>query len=133
MPFTSFDEFERLLLLQGVVKDNPLQFGKPRGIPVVQIGFQNNSIRTLIGCRDAFYQFVWARAPRASAFNDSPTLLSPAELPIELAVAHMHGSELGQGSTVWLWKNEADGVWIEDLEARPSLEVQKFANPERLL
>jgi hypothetical protein len=82
------------LLLQGIVKDNPLQPGEPRRVPIVQIGFQDDSIRTLIRCRDAFYQFVWARAPRASAFDDSPTLLSPAEFAIELTVAHMHGSEL---------------------------------------
>jgi hypothetical protein len=51
-------------------------------------------------------------------------LLAPADLAIELAIADMHDAELDQRAPVRCGKEEADGVRIEDFQARPRLEVQ---------
>jgi hypothetical protein len=60
-------------------------------------------------------QLIWTRAPRASALNDSPTLLPPAELAMELTIADMHENKPGHGRAIRFWKHEPDCVWIEDL------------------
>ena len=43
-PFISLDLLHGLFLPHRVVKDDPLQPGKPGGIPVRQIGFQDHAV-----------------------------------------------------------------------------------------
>ncbi|HXH08551.1 MAG TPA: hypothetical protein VNP04_02080, partial [Alphaproteobacteria bacterium] len=103
------------------------------GIPIVQVGFQDEPVGPLLGRGDAVHQLIRARTPPASPFDDSPTLLPPTEIAVELPVGHMQEAELGQGAAVWLRKDEADGIRIDDLQTRPRLEVQMRASRGRLL
>ena len=72
-----------------------MQAGKTRRIPIGEIRLQDDAVGTFIWQREAFYQLVRARAPRASAVDDSQVLLAPAHVAIKLAVAEMHGAQLG--------------------------------------
>ena len=94
-PFTGLDQLYRLFLAERVVKDNPVQAGKTCRIPIGQIRLQDDPLRPFVRQGEAFHQLIWARAPRAGAVDDSPVLLAPPDLAIKLAVAEMHGAELG--------------------------------------
>lgn len=41
---TGFNQFNGFFLLQSVGKDDPLQVRKPRWVPIVQIGFQDELV-----------------------------------------------------------------------------------------
>ncbi|HZM25308.1 MAG TPA: hypothetical protein VFC02_26395, partial [Anaerolineales bacterium] len=82
-------------------------------VPICRIGFQDDAVRTFVREGEAVHQFVRARAPRASALENSPTLLPPAELAVELAIGDMHDDKPGHGPAVRFWKHEADRVWTD--------------------
>ena len=88
--FPRLDEFHGVFLAQRVLKDDALQSWHAGGIPIGRMRFQDDAVRTFVRLREAFHQLVWARAPRASALDNSPALLPPAEFAIELAIAEMH-------------------------------------------
>src|SRR5262249_40034600 len=100
---------------------------------IMRIGFQDDAVRALIREGEAFHQLVRARAPRASAIQNSPTLLPPPEFAIKLAIADMHDGQFGYGSTIRFWKHKPGGVRIDDLQPRFWLEVHKFAHSKGLL
>src|SRR5712691_3588205 len=104
--FARLDELHCLLLIESIVKDNPTQPRKTPGVPVVEIGFQDNLIRTHIGSGEPLHELIWARAPRALPVDHSPVLRAPPDIPIKLAVGHMHNANLRQRSTVWFREHE---------------------------
>jgi hypothetical protein len=92
--FPGLDHLDRVVWLEGVVKDEALYTRKPGVIPVVGISFQHDAVGTFLREGEAFHQLVRPCAPRARAVEDSPVLLAPAEFAIELSVAHMQDAEL---------------------------------------
>ena len=95
-PLAGLHQLHRVVLGQRVVKDDPLQPRQPGRVPILRIGFQDDPVRPFVWEGEAFHQLIRARAPRASALDNSPTLLPPAEFAIELAIADMHEDKLGQ-------------------------------------
>ena len=116
-PFAGHYQFHRFFLIKGVVKDNAFQPWKPGGVPIVQIGFKDYSIRAFARNRKAFDQLIRSCTPRASAIDNSPALLPPAEVAIELAVGDMHDAELRKDASVWFWKDESHGLRIDDFQS----------------
>jgi hypothetical protein len=90
-----------VVLIEGVVKDNAVQPGKSAVIPIHHLGFQDDSVRPLIGCRKPFHQLIRARAPRALSIDHSPVLRAPADVPIELTIRHVHDADLRQSAAIW--------------------------------
>ncbi len=117
------NSFEGIFVFDRVVKDDPLQPRKPTFVPIIQIGFQDHPIRTLLRCREPFYQLIRPRAPRACPLDNSPMLLAPPEFAIKLAIANMHDTELGQDPPIRFGQDELHRVRIHDLQARPCCEV----------
>lgn len=115
LSFASFDQLHGVVLLQGVVKDDPSHPRQPGGVPVVRIGFQEHVFRTQIGGGDTFHQLIWACTPRTRHIEDSPILLPPAEVAMKLTVAHMQHGEPCQRSAIWFGKVEVDGVRVNNL------------------
>src|SRR5207248_11093904 len=102
-------------------------------VPIIRIGFQDDAVRTFVREGEAFHQLVWSRAPRACAFDNSPTLLPPPEFAIELTVADMHDGQFGHCPAIRFWEHESNGVRVDDLQPRLWLEVHKISRSEGLL
>jgi hypothetical protein len=54
----SLDQFDRVALVGGVVKDNAVQTWQPGFVSVVRISFQDDPIRTHVGSGNAFHQLI---------------------------------------------------------------------------
>src|SRR5882724_7189050 len=97
------------------------------------MGFQDNPVRALLECGEAFHDLIRSRAPRARAVEHAPLLLPPAALGVKLLTGDMQRAALDQWCAIRFRKMKPDGVGINDLQARSRLEVEKLAQHVRLL